>query len=184
MIREGPIDFPTCERSVMREDKVIGIILVIFSAFMYYKTLEFPPAMFGTLGAGFFPQVLFTLLGLAGAALTITGFLRDRKRRRGEKAEEGKTLEVRFWTAFKESFHYHSHVIISFSCFFWYIILMSYLGYTIATLVFMPILMWILGPRNRRAIPITIGVSLGMTFVIYFAFLKFLKVFLPEGSLF
>ena len=168
----------------MKEDKVIGIIIVVFSGLMYYKTLEFPPAMFGALGAGVFPQILFTLLGLAGAALTISGFIRDRKRGDGETPEERKPRETQFWNTIKESLHYHSHVIISFFCFFCYIVLMSYFGYTIATLIFMPVLMWILGPRNRRAIPITIIVSLGMTFVMYFAFIKFLKVFLPEGSLF
>jgi hypothetical protein len=168
----------------MREDKIIGIILVIFSGLMFYKTLEFPPAMFGSLGAGVFPQILFTLLGLAGAGLMISGFLQDRKTDKGERAGRGKQGIIQFWNTCKESLHYHSHVIISFILFFGYIILMSYFGYTISTLVFMPILMWILGPRNRRAIPITIIVSLGMTFVMYFAFVKFLKVFLPEGSLF
>lgn len=168
----------------MREDKIIGIILVIFSGLMFYKTLEFPPAMFGSLGAGVFPQILFTLLGLAGAGLMISGFLRDRKRDKGERAGRGKQVMIQFWNTWKESLHYHSHVIISFILFFCYIILMSYFGYTISTLIFMPVLMWILGPRNRRAIPITIIVSLGMTFVMYFAFVKFLKVFLPEGSLF
>ena len=168
----------------MKEDKAIGIILVVFSGVMYYQTLEFPPAMFGTLGAGFFPQILFALLGLAGAALTISGFIRDRKRDDGERPEKRKPRETQLWTTITESLHYHSHVIISFFCFFSYIVLMSYFGYIIATLIFMPILMWTLGPRNRRAIPITIIVSLGMTFVMYFAFIKFLKVFLPEGSLF
>ncbi len=165
----------------MKEDKVIGIILVVFSGLMYYKTLEFPPAMFGALGAGVFPQILFTLLGLAGGALTISGFLRERKR---DKAERRESPGIQFWKTCKESLHYHSHVIVSFFLFFCYIVLMSYFGYTIATLIFMPILMWILGPRNRRAIPITIIVCLSMTFVMYFAFVKFLKVFLPEGSLF
>jgi len=168
----------------VKEDKVIGIILVVFSGLMYYKTLEFPPAMFGTLGAGFFPQILFTLLAVAGAVLTISGFMRERKRSDRGRPEKGKPRETQFWTTIKESLHYHSHVIISFFCFFCYILLMSYFGYTISTLLFMPILMWILGPRNRRAIPITIMVSLGMTFVIYFGFVEFLKVFLPEGSLF
>ncbi len=168
----------------MREDKIIGIILVIFSGLMFYKTLEFPPAMFGALGAGVFPQILFTLLALAGAGLIISGFLRDRKRDKGERAERRKQGTIQFWKTCKESLHYHSHVIISFTLFFCYVILMSYFGYAISTLIFMPILMWILGPRNRRAIPITIIVSLGMTFIIYVTFLRFLKVFLPEGSLF
>jgi hypothetical protein len=168
----------------VKEDKVIGIILVVFSGLMFYQTLEFPPAMFGALGAGVFPQILFTFLGLAGAGLAISGFLRDRKREGREKPEKRKRRETQFWNTIKESLQYHSHVIISFFCFFCYVLLMSYFGYTISTLLFMPILMWILGPRNRRAIPITIMVSLGMTFVIYFGFVEFLKVFLPEGSLF
>jgi len=154
----------------MKEDKVIGIILTIFSALMYYKTLEFPPAMFGTLGAGFFPQILFTLLALAGAALTISGFLRDRKRRDTEKTDKRTSTGIQLGNRLKQSLHYYSHVIISFFLFFCY--------------MFMPILMWILGPRNRRAIPVTIIVSFGTTFIIYLAFLKFLHVFLPEGSLF
>ena len=168
----------------MKEDKVIGIILVIFSGFMYYQTLEFPPALFGTLGAGFFPQILFTLLGLAGATLTISGFVRERKRSDRGRPEKGKPEETQLWSTLKGSLHYHSHVIISFLVFFCYVLLMSYFGYTISTLIFMPILMWILSPRNQRAMVITITVSLGMTFIIYFTFLKFLKVFLPEGSLF
>jgi len=168
----------------MKEDKVIGIILTIFSALMYYKTLEFPPAMFGTLGAGFFPQILFTLLALAGAALTISGFLRDRKRRDTEKTDERTSTGIQLGNRLKQSLHYYSHVIISFFLFLCYIVLMSYFGYTIATLMFMPVLMWILGPRNRRAIPVTVIVSFGTTFIIYLAFLKFLHVFLPEGSLF
>ena len=168
----------------MKEDKVIGIILFVFSGLMFLKTLEFPPAMFGALGAGVFPQILFTLLALAGAGLMISGFLRDRKRDKGERAGRRKQGTIQFWNTCKESLHYHSHVIISFTLFFCYVILMSYFGYTISTLIFMPVLMWILGPRTRRAIPITIIVSLGMTFVMYFTFLKFLKVFLPEGSLF
>ncbi len=168
----------------MKEDKVIGIILVVFSGLMYYKTLEFPPAMFGAMGAGVFPQILFTLLGLAGTGLIISGFLRGRKRDKGERAGRRKQRTIQFWNTCKESLHYHSHVIISFFLFFCYVVLMSYFGYTIATLIFMPILMWILGPRTRRAITVTMVVSLGMTFIIYFAFLRFLKVFLPEGSLF
>ena len=74
----------------MREDKIIGIMLVIFSGLMFYKTLEFPPAMFGSLGAGVFPQILFTLLGLAWAGLTISGFLRDRKSDKEEGGGEEK----------------------------------------------------------------------------------------------
>ena len=102
----------------MREDKIIGIILVVFSGLMFYKTLKFPPAMFGALGAGVFPQILFTLLALAGAALTVTGFIRDRKKDEDATAEKREPRTSPILNRFKESLRYHSHVIVSFTLFF------------------------------------------------------------------
>ena len=61
---------------------------------------------------------------------------------------------------------------------------MYYLGYPIATLIFMPVFMWILGPRTKKAALVTVLTTLGVTFIIYYSFLKLLSVFLPEGSLF
>lgn len=167
----------------MKEDKTIGIILVIFSVFMYSQTLEFPEAVFGTKGAGFFPKILFSLLALAGAALTISGFIRDWKRRR-RQPEEGKASEIRAWDKFRQSLNSHSQVILSFFMVFAYILIMDYFGYMVATLAFMLTLMWYLGPKSRKEIPMVLVISCGMTFIIYFSFLKLLQIFLPEGSLF
>ena len=168
---------------MMKEDKTIGIILFIFSVFMYSQTLEFPEAVFGTKGAGFFPKILFSLLALAGAALTISGVIRDRKRRRSQP-EEGKASKTRAWDQLRQSLNSHSQVILSFFTVFAYILIMEYFGYTVATLAFMLTLMWWLGPKSRKEIPRVLVISFGMTFIIYFSFLKLLQIFLPEGSLF
>jgi hypothetical protein len=61
---------------------------------------------------------------------------------------------------------------------------MYYLGYPIATLIFLPVIMWVLGPRNKKSVVVIILTTLGVTFIIYYSFLKLLNVFLPEGSLF
>jgi putative tricarboxylic transport membrane protein len=167
----------------MREDKIIGIILIIFSAFMYSQTLEFPEAVFGTKGAGFFPKILFSLLGLAGAALTVNAFIRGRKRTSGPPAE-GKSPNIPFRDRVRNSLRSHSQVILSFFLVFVYVVVMDYFGYLIATLAFMVTLMWYLGPKNRREIPLILVISCGMTFIIYFSFLELLQIFLPEGSLF
>jgi putative tricarboxylic transport membrane protein len=167
----------------MREDKIIGIILIIFSAFMYSQTLEFPEAVFGTKGAGFFPKILFSLLGLAGAALTVNAVIRDRKRTSGPPAE-GKSPDIPFRDRVKNSLRSHSQVILSFFLVFVYVVVMDYFGYLIATLAFMVTLMWYLGPKNRREIPLILVISCGMTFIIYFSFLELLQIFLPEGILF
>jgi hypothetical protein len=167
----------------MKEDKIIGIILIVFSAFMYYQTLEFPEAVFGTKGAGFFPKILFSLLALAGAALIASAFIRGRKKNGGPQAGR-KGPELPFRDRVGKSLRSYSQVILSFTLVFVYIVIMDYLGYMVATLAFMLSLMWFLGPKRRKDIPLILVISCGMTFIIYFAFLELLQIFLPEGSLF
>lgn len=167
----------------MKEDKIIGIILIVFSAFMYSQTLEFPEAVFGTKGAGFFPKILFSLLAIAGAALTASAFIRDRKKIGSPQAGE-KGREIPFRDRVRDSLRSHSQVILSFFLVFVYVVIMDYFGYLVATLAFMVTLMWYLGPKSRREIPLILVISCGMTFIIYFSFLELLQIFLPEGSLF
>jgi putative tricarboxylic transport membrane protein len=167
----------------MKEDKFIGVILIIFSVFMYTQTLDFPAAVFGTMGAGFFPKILFTLLALSGVALTIGGWIRDRKQ---AKAMDGrqKASGTESWKKFKASLKDHSLVIMSFFFVFGYILFMEYFGYMIATLLFMLTLMWFLAPKGHKGIPLIIIVSCAVTFIIYFSFQELLQIFLPEGILF
>ena len=156
----------------MKEDKVIGLILIAFSIFMYIQADRLPPALFGTLGAGFVPKILFAILAGCGAVLTIQSLIRDRKVRASEaelQSDHVELEEARF-------------MVMAFLKY--YQILMYYLGYPVATMIFMPVFMWVLGPRNKKAALITTLTTLGVTFVIYYSFLKLLKVFLPEGSLF
>ena len=65
-----------------------------------------------------------------------------------------------------------------------YVILMYYLGYLISTIVFLPVLMWILGPKTKTAAITIVLVSLGLTIGMQVVFARLLKVFLPDGALF
>lgn len=156
----------------MKADRNIGIILLAFSIFMYMETFKFPPAMLGTLGAGFFPKILFTLLGLAGIGLIIGSFMQNKKK------PSGKPFSLR------AAWQTHSLVILSFFLVFIYIVAMYYFGFLWATLGFMISLMWLLGPRKIKTLPLIVIISCGMTFVIYYTFLKLLQIFLPEGVAF
>jgi len=169
----------------MKADKVIGLILIAFSIFMYIQADRLPPALFGTLGAGFVPKILFAILAGCGAVLTIQSLIRDRKARasQAELPSDPVGLEEPRFTV-KAFLKYYQYVIFGFLTFLAYVILMYYLGYPIATLIFMPVFMWVLGPRNKKAALVTTLTTLSVTFVIYYSFLKLLKVFLPEGSLF
>ncbi|MGD9045254.1 MAG: tripartite tricarboxylate transporter TctB family protein [Desulfobacterales bacterium] len=169
----------------MKEDKVIGLILIAFSAFMYVQAERLPPALFGALGADFVPKILFIILAICGAVLMVQSLIRERK---AKVSADDSQLEnggggglLSNTRVLLKSYQY---VIFGFLAFLAYVILMYYLGYPIATLIFLPVIMWVLGPRNKKSVLVIILTTLGVTFIIYYSFLKFLKVFLPEGSLF
>jgi len=169
----------------MKEDKVIGLILIAFSIFMYIQADRLPPALFGTLGAGFVPKILFAILAGCGAVLTTQSLIRDRKARAAEaEVQSDQVAPAAPGFTVTGFLKYYQYVIFGFLAFLAYVVLMYYLGYPIATLIFMPVFMWVLGPRNKKAALITTLTTLGVTFIIYYSFLKLLNVFLPEGSLF
>jgi len=163
----------------MRADKIIGGLLIIFSAGMYYEADKLPEGTFGTLGADFFPKILFVLLAISGAILIVTAFIQEKK----SAPDASKKAPKRFSEVVKETIQTHKNVILSFAIFLGYVILMYYFGYPIATFIFMPILMWTLGPKDKKSIVITAVTTLVVTFAIYYSFLKFLKIFLPTGKL-
>ena len=63
----------------MKADKIIGGMLIAFSAIMYYAADKLPEGTFGTLGAGFFPKILFILLAVSGISLTAGAFIQEKK---------------------------------------------------------------------------------------------------------
>lgn len=169
----------------MKEDKVIGLILIFFSVFMYVQADRLPPALFGALGADLVPKILFITLAICGAVLIAQSLIRERKAKVSgvdSQLENAGRRGLRLKT--KELLGYYRYVIFGFLAFLAYVILMYYLGYSIATLIFLPVIMWVLGPRNKKSVLVITLTTLGVTFIIYYSFLKFLKVFLPEGSLF
>ncbi len=167
----------------MKQDQFVGLILIIFSGFMYYQASQLPPAMFGALGADIFPKILFALLALFGATLLIQSFWKVRKETLASQQEpdRDKTLSV---TTEPKGVAYYKYVIIGFASFMVYVILMYYLGYLISTLFFLPVLMWILGPKTKTAAITIVLVSLGLTIGMQVVFARLLKVFLPEGAFF
>jgi hypothetical protein len=156
-------------------------ILIVFSALMYYQTAHLPPPLFGDVGAAFVPKIWFTILGICGVSLTVTGFIRDRKTKASGTAEV--TVDP-FDARVKEFFIHYRFVFAGFIIFFLYILLMKYIGYLYSTLLFMPVLMWVLSPKPGKSAAIIALTSVGVTGIIYFGFVKVLKVFLPSGSLF
>lgn len=160
----------------MKRDQGIGLILVVFSGFMYYQATLLPPAMFGALGADVFPKLLFILLLIMGAALFIQATIALKKST--SDTMTGAVSQTGF------SFAHFKFVVIGFTAFFLYVILMHYLGFIIATLIFMPGFMWVLSPKTKKGAALIICVSLILTFGMQFGFTYVLKIFLPSGVVF
>ena len=165
----------------MKQDKVIGIILIVFSAVMYYQTAHLPPPLFGDVGAAFVPKIWFTILFLCGASLTVTGFIRDRKMKASGEEE---AIDTPVGERLKAFVGHYRFVILGFVFFFLYILVMGYIGYLYSTLIFMPVMMWVLGPKTAKSVTIIAVTTVGVTGIIYWSFVMVLKVFLPTGSLF
>jgi putative tricarboxylic transport membrane protein len=167
----------------MKKDQALGLFLMAFAAYMYYQASQLPPAMFGALGADIFPKLLFILLVVFGAALFIQTTIKTRREVK-TKTTDRKSGNISDADNQKTLFANYKYVIIGFTSFCLYVVLMYYLGYVIATLIFMPLFMWILGPKTKKAFVTIVIVSLALTFGMQYGFANVLKVFLPTGAVF
>jgi putative tricarboxylic transport membrane protein len=57
-----------------------------------------------------------------------------------------------------------------------FVLLLYYVNFIAATLVFVPACMWLLG---RRDLPVMAAVSIGLPLAIYFIFTRLLRITLP-----
>ncbi len=163
----------------MKEDRLIGWAIIGFGAFMYYQADLLPPPMFGTLGPAVFPKIVLILLILTGGGLILQQFIRDRR-----ASAEVKTPPAQRIEKIKKSLRHYEWVILTLLCFFGYVLLMDFAGYLISTLVFILALMWLIGPRTRSSLLVIFITTLIMSFGLYYGFMTFFDVVLPEGQFF
>ncbi len=156
----------------MRSDLYTGSFTCVVSIFMFYIATKLPEGMFGTLGAGFFPKIIFGELMVCSLALMVKTFMAH------FVGNKDKTPVPSF------PFAKYKIVAVAFVLFFLYVIGLSYVGFVIASIAFLPSLMWTLGPKTKASLIPIACTSIGITAVTYISFTYFLKVFLPSGSLF
>lgn len=61
-----------------------------------------------------------------------------------------------------------------------YLLIMNYLGFVITTIIYMPIIMWILGTKSKKTL---ILLPIGFTVLLYILFSNLLGIPLPQGLL-
>jgi putative tricarboxylic transport membrane protein len=161
---------------------IIGIVLLIASAFYYHSTAEFPPpTKTENLGPAFFPTLLAAALALL-ALLMILNSLRARgaadKEKDGAVIQGAERLEEDSFSADDISYTF---LLGTIGLSFLYVGLLSILGYLISTPLFLIILIRLLGYEKWMN---NLAASVGLTAALYLLFATALGVSLPAGIFF
>lgn len=148
-------------RRHLPQDRLVGIVILVVSAFLFWETFSFKTVAWDPLGLPFWPRVVLGLLAVLGLYLTIRGTLDD-----GPFAR----LEPMAFLVLAGAFAY--------------VLAVDVIGYLLATPLF--IFGFHLaqgGFTAKRAIEAAVVAGLG-TALIYYLFQDVLLVQFPEGALF
>ena len=145
----------------LKQDRIIGVTILIVSLFLLWETFSFPPPNWDPLGIAFWPRVLLGTLLLIGSFFIIKGNL------------DNGPFERLDWRAF---------AVLSGGLL--YISLIESVGFILLTPFFLFVAVLSLGGELTRPRLIEAGLVAGLgTLVIHLVFVKGLRVFLPEGLL-
>lgn len=161
---------------------IIGIILLIFSAFYYFSTMGFPPpSKTENLGPAFFPTLLAAALAFLALLLILNSlFFRGAsgKEEDGAVIQGAERLEEDSFGAEQISYTFlFGTICLSFL----YVGLLSVLGFLISTPLFLIILIRLLGYEKWVN---NLAASIGLTATLYLLFATALGVSLPAGIFF
>ena len=161
---------------------IIGVILLIFSAFYYYSTSEFPPpSKTENLGPAFFPTLLAATLAFLAILLIVNSIIfrgASGKDKGGAVIQGAERLEEDSFGAEEISYTF----LLGTICLsFLYVGLISILGFLISTPLFLIILIRLLGYEKWTN---NLAASIGLTAALYLLFAAALGVSLPAGIFF
>lgn len=161
---------------------VIGIILLIVSAFYYLSTGDFPsPTKADNLGPTFFPTLLAAILAGLALLLILDSILTRRTsgdERDGAVIEGAERLEEDSFSGENISYKF---LFGTMGMSVLYVGLLSVLGFLICTPLFLIILIRLLGYERWVN---NVAASVGLTATLYLLFVTALGVNLPQGIFF
>lgn len=146
---------------------------IILAAYLWYRTGEFREVRGDALGPDFWPQLLTVLLGLTACVRLVRNlFLLRRANQRADDAlpAEDEDSDDEPISRRKAS------IVIALAI--GYVPSVIYLGYPLATTLFLVVFLWLAGKRNWLAI---IPVSIIGAFVFTYTFQEIVFVALPTG---
>jgi hypothetical protein len=148
--------------TIRHSDTIAGLAFVALAAGIYVVSADFPtvPGM-PEPGPAFFPRVIAGLIGALGLVLIAKSAHSDETR----SHRIGRQGVVRIGVA--------TLLLVG------YVAAMPFLGFLVDTALFLVIFMWFSGVRSPVA---ALVIAVGVPLVLYYVFVSFLHVPLPEGS--
>jgi hypothetical protein len=143
-------------------DKVASVLLVLLAAGVFAVSRDFPSAITAAPGPAFFPRVIAAGLGAVAVVLFVRSLTTGDDRTHRITADETKRVAVPV------------ALLVA------YVLALPVLGFLLDTFAFLVVAMWYSGATDA---PTTIPVAAGVAVVLQYAFVDFLHVPLPAGSL-
>src|SRR5215218_5421312 len=150
------------EEMSLGRDGIAGLILLAISLALFVQSFSLPYLPLVPVGPGFYPRIVLAFLALASAALAIQGW----RKRRAPAARRNYPL-----------------VLLLFGIVAAYVFLLPFIGFRIATALFVAAAQAALDPpRSPRQWAVLAAVALATTAVTYLMFENYLMVLLPRGT--
>ncbi|RLA79817.1 MAG: hypothetical protein DRG33_03405 [Deltaproteobacteria bacterium] len=143
-------------------DRLIALILFLFSVALYFFIIPWGVEGAGEGGTGLSPDFMPRWIAVALASLSLLHFFVARG--------EGKGVRL-----------FHQRVLISIALFVLYIAITPLLGYLVASVLIMAVYLLHFGVRRWHTVVL---LSILFPVVLYLFFAKVMLVVLPKGSLF
>ncbi|MCK4750291.1 MAG: tripartite tricarboxylate transporter TctB family protein [Bacteroidales bacterium] len=154
-----------------KNDLISSIVFLIVAGVLFFHTGTYPVKESGSivLNPGFYPQ----LLGIILAVLSVILFLSSLKR------ENQNDHKQEIWKTKKSVFLF----LLTLGLLVLYPFIMNYFGFATAAFIFLFTLITALTENAKSRILPILGVSLGLTIVMYLVFHVFLRIPFPTGIL-
>lgn len=156
-----------------RGETAVIISGVLLSLLIWYYTFFLPTSYYQSVGGEVYPRIIGTIV------LAISLFMLFRQMKPGLAKNPQDTQPI--INIPKEA----KKVLLGvFVITFFYMLLVTYIGYFVTTLVFLVVMMWSLSEYNSGVLMRATLISLVITFMLFVSFSYAFHVYLPKGLLF
>ena len=180
---------------MLGRDGIAGLICLAISIFMLYLSLGLPPALMVPIGPAFYPRVVLGLMAALSLVVIADDLLGRRRQATGEAppatAARAPTAAptaaevaqaVRATTSSVAGGANYRLVLLTFILFGVYVLVLPWLGFRIATFLFVGALQITLEwPRSAWRWVLMLVIAVSTAVVCHFVFENYLSVLLPRG---